>query len=149
MTKGLGRFVIAQSKAPSIVESNEFQNLIALVDFYVVSSFPVSVQVGTKCMNVTKYPGKPGRKVLRYSGTESRRKKSRNTGLFSGQIVKDLPGSPPLFPHVFPAPSAVSLGLAGVGTVGLPPLREKVPPADGAQPSIRGRAVLADGGHQH
>ena len=66
-----------------------------------------------------------------------------------GQIVTDLPGSPPLFSHALPALSAVSLGLAGVGTVGLPPLREKGPPANGAQPGIRGRAVLADGGHQH
>lgn len=77
-----GRLVTAQSKAPAIVEGNGFQNLIALVDFYVVSSFPASGQVGPKCMNVTKYPVKPGRKVLGYSGPENRRKKSRNTGLF-------------------------------------------------------------------
>lgn len=77
-----GRLVIAQGKAPAIVEGGGLQNLIALVDFYVVSSFPASGQVGPKCMNVTKYPVKPGRKVLGYSGPESRREKSRNTGLF-------------------------------------------------------------------
>ena len=43
-----GRLVIAQGKAPSIVESNGFQNLIALVDFYVVSSFPASGQLGPR-----------------------------------------------------------------------------------------------------
>ena len=59
-----GRLVIAQGKALAIVEGNGFQNLIALVDFYVVSSFPASGQVGPKCMNVTKYTVKPGRKVL-------------------------------------------------------------------------------------
>ena len=31
----------------------------------------------------------------------------------------------------------------------MPPLREKWPPANGAQPGIRGRTFLADGGHQH
>ena len=77
-----GCLVIAQGKAPAIVEGGGLQNLIALVDFYVVSSFPASGQVGPKCMNVTKYPVKPGRKVLGYSGPENRRKKSRNTGLF-------------------------------------------------------------------
>lgn len=71
-----GRLVIAQGKAPAIVEGNGFQNLIALVDFYVVSSFPASGQVGPKCMNVTKYPVEPGRKVLGYSGPENRREKA-------------------------------------------------------------------------
>ena len=31
----------------------------------------------------------------------------------------------------------------------MPPLREKGPPADGAQAGVRGRAVLADGSCQH
>ena len=34
-------------------------------------------------------------------------------------------------------------------TIGLPPLREKGPPADSAQAGGRGRAVLADGSCQH
>ena len=70
-------------------------------------------------------------------------------GFFSGQIVTGLSVFQPLFSHALPAPSTISLGLAGVGTVGLPPLREKGPPANGAQPGIWSRAVLADGGHQH
>lgn len=71
-----GRLVIAQGKTPAIVEGNGFQNLITLVAFYVISSFPASGQVGPKCMNVTKYPVKPGRKVLGYSGPENRREKA-------------------------------------------------------------------------
>ena len=71
-----GRLVIAQGKTPAIVEGNGFQNLITLVAFYVISSFPASGQVGPKCMNVTKYPVEPGRKVLGYSGPENRREKA-------------------------------------------------------------------------
>ena len=67
---------VMAGKFAAIVEGNGFQNLIALVDFYVVSSFPVSGQVGPKCMNVTKYPVEPGRKVLGYSGPENRREKA-------------------------------------------------------------------------
>ena len=43
-----GGLVIAQSKAPAIVEGGRLQNLITLVDFYVVSSFPASGQLGPK-----------------------------------------------------------------------------------------------------
>lgn len=43
-----GRIVIAEGEAPAIVEGNGFQNLITLVAFYVVSSFPASGQVGPK-----------------------------------------------------------------------------------------------------
>ena len=43
-----GGLVIAQSKAPAIVEGDGLQNLIALIDFYVFSSFPASGQLGPK-----------------------------------------------------------------------------------------------------
>lgn len=65
------------------------------------------------------------------------------------QIVTELLGFITLFSHALPAPSAVSLSLAGFGAVGLPPLREKGPPADSAQAGVRGWAVLADGGCQY
>ena len=43
-----GRLVIAQSEAPAIVKDNGFQNLIALIAFYVFSSFLTSGQVGPR-----------------------------------------------------------------------------------------------------
>lgn len=43
-----GRLVISQGKATAIVKGNRFQNLITLVDFYVVSSFPALGQLGLK-----------------------------------------------------------------------------------------------------
>ena len=47
--KGAGsRFVKAQSEATAIVKGNGFQNLIALIAFYVFSSFLTSGQVGPR-----------------------------------------------------------------------------------------------------
>lgn len=43
-----GRFVKAQSEASAIVKGNGFQNLIALIAFYVFSSFLTSGQVGPR-----------------------------------------------------------------------------------------------------
>lgn len=94
----------------------------------------------------------PANRAGRYQGTPARKtggKKPGISGFFQGQIVTVLSLFITLFPHALPAPSAVSLGLTGVGAVGLPPLREKGPPADGAQAGVRGRAVLADRGRQH
>jgi len=75
--------------------------------------------------------------------------KPGNTGFFRGLIVTTAPGFPPHFPHPFPALSAVALGLAGFGAIGLPPLGKKGPPAHGTGPGVRGGSLPGNGVFQH
>ena len=83
--KGIrGGLIVPEGKAPVIVKGHGFQNLIALDGFYVGSSFPVLGPTWPEVPFVTKYPVKPGKKVLGYSRPKNRAGKPRNTGLFQG-----------------------------------------------------------------
>ena len=138
-----------EGKAPVIVKGHGFQNLIALDGFYVGSSFPVLGPTWPEVPFVTKYPVKPGQRVLGYSRPKNRAGKPRNTGLFRGQIVTALPGFQPLFPHPFPALSAVSFVPAPLGTVALPPLGKEGLATHRTELGIRWKPFVTDGRFQH
>lgn len=70
-------------------------------------------------------------------------------GFRQAQIVTALPGFCAFLPHALPALAAVPLVLAGRGAVGLPAIREKRLPTDGAGLRIRRRPILTDGLFQH
>lgn len=124
--KGVRRArIMPQRKAVSAVKGGGFQNGIALYSFQMVPPFCASGQHGPKLCMLRNAGKNRGGMDCSIPAPETPSKKPQISSLSGRQIVTAARPFLPHFSHAFPAFPAVPLGLAGIGTVGLPPLGQK------------------------